>query len=715
MGHDFETEDGRHRVLLGDCLERMKELPDCSVDAVCCDPPYGLEFMGKQWDKLTIPKAGNLGGFADGNKPSFSRVSKVWTTGASQTDPGIRERNTQWPSFGNGKGANPTCATCGGRKRGAKKCECKTPDWRVDGEVFDESASAISVSQAMQQWHHAWAVEALRVLKPGGHLLAFGGTRTYHRLACAIEDAGFEIRDSILSMLQSDAAFQELLSTLAPKQVAALAKSFEAIGLTGLCCWSYGQGFPKSADTSKSLDAKAFRDWLRNNPAMQERYGRLTAWAKKHADSSWKPVVKKAFHAAAGTHREVIEQRRAKGGGTEYINRNNCASHDYRPGEYQKGENVLDVTAPATPEAQQWSGWGTALKPSFEPIVVARKPLIGTVAENVQRWGCGALNIDATRIGVNAEVDDPRLGGRGTWSTASAAKNVYEGGYAGDRVGSSPLGRWPANLVLSHVEDKPCPHCQDGCEHCQDGIIPGCQLVGHQQVPQNGHWPAQRPASTTEAGPQGHGGQEGLDERHAAQESVEQWECVPGCPCGMFPHQSGGGTPKRRKADKFRNAYGDFKGQEAVEGIGPTSGSAARFFYQSKANRRDRFFFCRDCQAAFCETERSKHIHGHLHPDGKPDFAHIVAHPTVKPSPLMAYLCRMVCRPDGLILDPFGGTGSTLVAAEQEGFRSILIEQDPEYHQIIQARLRDAQRVPGRPNLLKAKPASGQPTLFDLA
>src|SRR5690606_28964891 len=134
----------------GDCIEVMRSLPENSVDAVVTDPPYGLEFMGKEWDKLAVPKPGNLGGFADGNKPSFERVRRHLP--------------------------------------------------------------------AMQEWHYRWAVEALRVLKPGGHLLAFGGTRTYHRMACAVEDAGFEVRDCLM--------------------------------------WLYGSGFPKSLDVSKAIDKK---------------------------------------------------------------------------------------------------------------------------------------------------------------------------------------------------------------------------------------------------------------------------------------------------------------------------------------------------------------------------------------------------------------------------------------------------------------------------
>jgi DNA modification methylase len=205
--------------------------------------------------------------------------------------------------------------------------------------------------------------ECLRVLKPGGHLLAFGGTRTYHRMACAIEDAGFEIRDQMQ--------------------------------------WIYGSGFPKSQNISKAIDKKF------------------------------------------GAKREVIKT--VKGMGKQNPEWNGTAKG--RKENYYKPEYQL--TASATPEAKQWDGWGTCLKPANEPIVVARKPISEkTIADNVLKWGTGGLNIDGCRIPTDPAVDDPRLGGKGSWKTDKAAKNVYEGGYAGENIQSSALGRFPANVIL---------------------------------------------------------------------------------------------------------------------------------------------------------------------------------------------------------------------------------------------------------------------------
>lgn len=217
---------------------------------------------------------------------------------------------------------------------------------------------------AYDKW--LWA-EAWRVLKPGAHVLAFGGTRTWHRLACAIEDAGFEIRDSI--------------------------------------AWLYGSGFPKSLDVSKAIDK------------------------------------------AAGAEREVVGVERspfkvdnARGNATTYMS---AVTGDTRPmGE--DGYQLKVTTAPATPEAVKWQGWGTALKPAFEPIVVARKPLAGTVAENVLAWGTGALNIDGCRIGTD---------GGTAGATAGPSDGIYGNGLNGERSHPVPgLGRWPANVILDESQ-----------------------------------------------------------------------------------------------------------------------------------------------------------------------------------------------------------------------------------------------------------------------
>jgi DNA modification methylase len=203
-----------------------------------------------------------------------------------------------------------------------------------------------------------WA-EALRVLKPGAPLLAFGGTRTFHRLVCAIEDAGFEIRDSLIYM--------------------------------------YGSGFPKSLDVSKAIDCAAG-----------------------------------AVREVVGTNEDRL-RRKPNGMKTDGAN-----SYNY---SQTQQETNADITAPATESARAWSGYGTALKPAMEPICLARKPLEGTVAANVARWGVGGLSIDASRI----EATDKTPAPVGQYSRPSVGATGHSGIRNSD---SDHLGRWPANVIL---------------------------------------------------------------------------------------------------------------------------------------------------------------------------------------------------------------------------------------------------------------------------
>ena len=221
------------------------------------------------------------------------------------------------------------------------------------GVEFKASAEA---SHAFQQWCEMWATECLRVLKPGGHLLAFGGTRTWHRLACAVEDAGFEVRDSI--------------------------------------AWMYGSGFPKSLDVSKAIDKAA-------GALAHESVG---------------------FTVAGRTDKNL-------------------------PNPVVKG---YTPPAPATPDAERWQGWGTALKPAFEPVVVARKPLSGTVAATVLAHGTGALNIDGCRVNPGESVP----GGGGFKGGASSRHEGWTrpSHTEGAAIEAHTAGRWPANVVLDESQ-----------------------------------------------------------------------------------------------------------------------------------------------------------------------------------------------------------------------------------------------------------------------
>jgi DNA modification methylase len=250
-------------------------------------------------------------------------------------------------------------------------CDCcvTDPPWGIKfmGSKWDYEIPAV------EAWREVW-----RVLKPGAHLLCACGTRTQHRMAVNIEDAGFGIRDVI--------------------------------------CWHYGQGFSKSLDISKAMDRQA------------------------------------------GSERKII-------------------GHVSRPGKEAgrygvfAGNNAVSI--PESNEAKQWGGWGTALKPATEFFTLARKPLEEkTVAENVVRFGTGGLNIDASRIELS-EGDDSRLGGKGSWASEGMAKNAY-GDYVGERVHSSPLGRFPANLILDEFAAREMDE--------QSGILTSGQPVGKRKA-----------------------------------------------------------------------------------------------------------------------------------------------------------------------------------------------------------------------------------------
>src|SRR5699024_7584089 len=289
-----------------------------------------------------------------------------------------------------------------------------------------------------------WAEECLRVLKPGGHLLAFGGTRTWHRLAVAIEDAGFEIRDSVM--------------------------------------WLYGSGFPKSHDVSKGIDKQrkedrgpvdAVRSWLNarrlesgvSHDAVNKHFGHASngggsssAWMTNPTSRSlptWEQwqELKALFGFGDDMDAEVLRLNGRKGkpgdayGEREVLSTRQVA--DIRNGhgrEYggamfageKTGKIEHATTAPATDAAKQWDGWGTALKPAVEPIVAARKPFKGTVAANVLEHGTGALNIDASRI----EGEPTPVNRLEEWSGfGQKVRPTYS-------QTMNTKGRWPANVIL---------------------------------------------------------------------------------------------------------------------------------------------------------------------------------------------------------------------------------------------------------------------------
>jgi len=395
-----------------------------------------------------------------------------------------------------------------------------------------------------------WA-ECFRVLKPGGHVLAFGAARTYHRMACAIEDAGFEIRDSLH--------------------------------------WVYGSGFPKSHNVGNKLE--------------------------------------------------------------------------------------------------EWQGWGTALKPAHEPIVMARKPFPGTVAQNVLEWGVGALNIDGTRIGS---------GGHLQWATPRGM------GYSGDTNDPDSVatlataGRWPANVILTHSTE--------------------CKQIGESAETYGGG------AKASSGFVSGYGG-----EGFAGTNGVSAvWKCMPDCPAREIDQQSGqskstGGRIGKKSQGSVTNVPAGIY-EAGDPGFGDTGG-ASRYFaqpewasgdyltsiYTPKAGKRER-----NAGLDGMPEKPSRSAVGMQavtavnwgHPDAtvyERKTSHTNPHPMAKPVALMRYLIRLVTPPGGTVLDPFLGSGTTAVAAILESFDWIGCELTAEYLPIIEARCQWARENIEIP----------EPTLFD--
>ena len=648
-----------HGVTLhhGDCLDVLRALPDASVDSVVTDPPYGLEFMGKEWDSFKA-------------------------TGSSSLMHSPKDEGREFTN--------------------------------ASGHMWDNTKALprFAAGAPFQRWCELWAAECLRVLKPGGHLLAFGGTRTWHRLACAVEDAGFEVRDSI--------------------------------------AWMYGSGFPKSLDVSKAIDK------------------------------------------AAGAEREVVGPNLTRhGGGLGVLHGGGI------------GAEVGDVTAPATPDAQRWQGWGTALKPSHEPVCVARKPLrdsdiLDTIGSHLDaleaQWqapeadpttptgaaggspdrtdmspsGSTALTSSSTVSSWRAcwvelceltststtettsstttalktlssslsslthESTHPSATSpHGSTSLASAVDNLFASVVCGLRAtlalsATEPAtGRTPRS-PLAAVEGSPAFEpvvvarkplsgtvAATVLEHGTGALnIDGCRIGDGDDRTSGGPTGAR-------AG-EGYGG--GWSDANAgrARPSGGRW------PANVVLDESQAEALDEQSGETSYNPPGKFGTQkvdsraQGSTNIGPRGegdeifgygdrGGASRFFFVAKAPKRERPSYAkegagegrviegasgkvRECRQCGNRTIRS----GETQPAcGHNDFAFVptaqreerVSHPTVKPLALMRWLVRLVTPPGGTVLEPFAGSGTTVEACIVEGFDCIAIEKGDEYLPLIMQRI----------------------------
>jgi len=480
------------KIILGDCVEKLAEMEENSVDAVVCDPPAGIGFMGKDWDK----------------------------------DKGGRD------------------------------------NWI--------------------KWMEGVARECLRVLKPGGHALVWALPRTSHWTAMAWENAGFDPRDRIAHI--------------------------------------FGTGFPKSMDIGKAIDK------------------------------------------AVGVKREVVGSKIGQPGYSMAADKGRTSMNAADDGSLSNPVGECQITAPATEEAKQWEGWGTALKPAVEDWWLFRKPLKEkTVAKNVLKHGTGAINVEGCRIEVSEGDSNHRsLNAKTHLSSDREVYGCYGKDWETDQESQlSEKGRWPANLILTHH--------------------PECECVGTKKVKGTGPGTGGGMKTGKFSGTMGRGEYTGTSFEGFAdadgKETIEVRDCHPDCPVKILDEQSGvlksgkaakGGHKRTAKnMEKGSDIYGNGRG---ISGTATTddagtlfgdSGGASRFFYCAKAPKKER-----TCD----KTVDNKH-------------------PTVKPLSLMRYLCRLITPPNGIVLDPFMGSGSTCVAAMQEGLGFIGIEKEEEYYNIAEQRI----------------------------
>ena len=419
-------------------------------------------------------------------------------------------------------------------------------------------------------------------------------------------------------------------------------------------------GFPKSMDVSKAID--------KAGGASPEVQSRVLSRARKRSGLSREEV---AAHVGCTTSsvRDWEEGRaRATGRAVEFITpspayrealadllgyttdeRAIVGARLDRRGDgtvIGLGHSGVEYGGPATDAAQQWTGWGTALKPAFEPIVMARKPLTGTVAANVLEHGTGALNIDATRVG--------QPDGFGGGAKGAGGNSVYGdlGGYeAGDGFTASTQGRWPANVILGHTED---------CEPSGTRKVKSGTAVNRNRGDERPMDVAGAPRKVGAKVDVTYAGADGM-------ETIEAWNCAPGCQVAELDAQSG--TSSSKAAAKSRpmqrqdnEVYGKGLGSIGPENTYSDSGGASRFFYCSKAPKRER--------PVIVDEDGTRTVH-----------------PTVKPLALMRWLIRLVTPPGGVILDPFVGSGTTIEAGMLEGFEVWGIEGEEDYLPLIQQRV----------------------------
>jgi DNA modification methylase len=698
-------QDARVTIHHGDCLNVLRTLPDNSIHAVITDPPYGLEFMGKDWDKFST--------YSGGNPNLKPQGAEIRATGDGEWQPGR--------AYG-GRQKNPRCRNCGKLKRGNGACKCPAPQW--------DTRTSESAYQ-FQMFCEEWAAECLRVLRPGGHMLAFGGTRTWHRLTCAIEDAGFEVRDSIAWLYGSGFSkswnfktqFQGTWCECANPLPYDHAGNADLHRMRGnLSAPTLARSPRDGADMLAEVQRSESGPGL-GNARTQGSSGVVTGsdsfggrederlaepgMARRDVHRTGEGLPDGPLAGASSRTSERVRGRAPAGDGADDRAAGpvagGSASHQRGPGGQPTGEPAavpgshvpLDdgalrdgpVCASCGGLDPAFKAFGTGLKPGHEPIVVARKPLAGTVAANVLAHGTGALNVDACRVGnephrPTGKRKDGAVSGGGSMFFLDGFATLAELEEAAARGEKTPKGR-DARATLARAgaaRTSPTPP---------------------------GRWPANVVLDGTQA--------DALD----AQSGITK------------------DTAHRRNAPKAAGTYGAFAGDDDTRLGHGDSGGASRFFpvfrYEPKAPTRQRPTYTQDgagngrvtglggkvrqcnvCETRAIDSGATEPSCGHgdyRWADPTTDDASTIAHATVKPVDLMRWLIRLVIPPGGTILDPFAGSGATVEAAILEGVGHVIaIEREAEYLPLITARLH-----PTRPRRAPRPTTSGptQPDLFE--
>ena len=350
---------------------------------------------------------------------------------------------------------------------------------------------------------------------------------------------------------------------------------------------------------------------------------------------------------------------------------------------------------PGSDEAKAWAGWGTALKPGHEPIIVARKPLAGTVADTVVAYGTGALNIDGCRVDASPEDEAARAATRDAWRRSLEQGTIGAPGQGtslaaavtGDsRVGTTPpdlpAGRWPANVILSHSAE---------CEEIGTRTVRTGEAVKVNGVTSQGvtGWGKAEPGTPNVT----HADDDGM-------ETIAAYRCAPGCPVAEIDAMSGETASTSGGVAGWQDKYvgGTYT---PIDRTGyDDQGGASRFFYCAKPSKAERNDGLAGFEAKRVADRVADDLPGGDNPRNRSNNEALNFHPTVKPVALMRYLCRLVTPPGGTVLDPFAGSGTCGIAAVREDFRYIGIEQDLEFVALAVARIGHAWRFLAEPQSL---------------